>query len=486
MSVPTQRVTIVGGGAAGALAAVHLLREYREDCPLEIDLIDRTGSFGAGVAYGTTDPLHLLNVPAVRMGAIHGRPEHFHEWLAERGEPVAEEAFMSRGLYATYIRDLLARAERDATDARLRRHCGEVTAIAERHGAAAAPLELTVDDGERIEADRVILALGPLGSGDPIRVPAELKASGVYVADPWEAGALEEARRARQVLIVGTGLSMVDVALSLSEGDGGPRVRAVSRHGLLPRRHRHTLTNLRRFHIPTETGEVEPIVGAFFAQVCRVSQQGDDWRDVIDSMRPVTPALWKSLHLSEKRRFLTEFQRLWDVHRFRMAPEVADRFEALRAAGRIVTESSSIVSLEPHGDRVRVFLRIPGATELDEVEVDRVINCSGAGTDLRRQAPPLLEGLLAAGAARPDELGLGLDVTEDGALLGADGTPSERLFAVGALRKGVEWEAIGITEIRDHSGAIARKIIRTGETEEVPLPTGLRSVPAGASEREAA
>jgi uncharacterized NAD(P)/FAD-binding protein YdhS len=489
MSAQAQRVAIVGGGASGALAAVHLLREPRERGALEIDLIDRTGSFGAGVAYGTTDPLHLLNVPAVRMGAIAGRPEHFHEWLAERGEPVAEEAFLSRGLYATYIRDLLARAERQADGARLRRHCGEVETIVEHHGAAGpgaggdggevAPLELTLAGGERTWADRVILALGPLGAGDPIRVPAELKASGAYVADPWESGALESARLDREVLVVGTGLSMVDIALTLCEGGGGPRVRAVSRHGLVPRRHRRTLTNLRRFHVPTETGRLEPIVSSVFAQICRVAQQGDDWRDVIDSMRPVTPALWKALEVEERRRFLTEFQRLWDVHRFRMAPEVADRFEALQAAGRIRTESNAIVSLEPHGDRARVFLRIPGAHDLDVVEVDRVINCSGAGCDLGRQAPPVLAGLLAAGAARADELGLGLDVSEGGALLGADGTPSERLFAIGALRKGVEWEAIGVTEIRDHSGEVAKQIVAAGEREQglvAPAPpTELRA-----------
>jgi uncharacterized NAD(P)/FAD-binding protein YdhS len=486
MSAPTQRVAIVGGGAAGALAAVHLLREYREDCPLEIDLIDRTGGFGAGVAYGTTDPLHLLNVPAVRMGAIHGRPEHFHEWLAERGEPVAEEAFLTRGHYATYIRDLLASAEREATDARLRRHRGEVTAIVEHHGAAAAPLELSLADGERIEADRVILAIGPLDGGDPIEVPDELKESGTYVADPWVAGALAEVRRDREVLVIGTGLSMVDVVLSLGDGGGGPRIRAVSRHGLVPRRHRRTLTNLRRFHVPTETGRLEPMIAAVFAQICRVSQQGDDWRDVIDSMRPVTPSLWKALDTEEQRRFLKEFHRLWDVHRFRMAPEVADRFEALQAAGQVRAESNAIVSLEPHGDRVRAFLRSPGATDLDEVEVDRVINCSGAGTDLRRQAPPLLAGLIAAGLARPDVLGLGLDVDEHGALRGADGEPSERLFAIGSLRRGVEWEAIGITEIRDHSGAVARKIVRTGETEEIPLPAALRPVGTAPTKREAA
>jgi uncharacterized NAD(P)/FAD-binding protein YdhS len=475
----TQRIAIVGGGAAGTLAAVHLLREHRERGALEIDLIDRTGSFGGGVAYGTQDPLHLLNVPAVRMGAIHGHPEHFHEWLAERGEPVAEEAFLPRGLYATYIRDLLATAEREASGARLRRHAGEVTAIAEHFGNAAAPLELTLADGERIEADRAILALGPLIAGDPIEVPPELKAAGTWIADPWEAGALEDARRSRSVLIVGTGLSMVDVALSLgASGSDGPRIRAVSRHGLIPRRHRSDLTNLRRFHIPTESGTVEPMVAAIFAQICRVAQQGDDWRDVIDSMRPATPALWKALSLTEKERFLTEYQRLWDVHRFRMAPEVSDRYEALIAGGRLETGAGSIVSVEPHGARARVFLRKPGAHDLESVEVDRVINCAGAGYDLRRQAPPVLAGLLTAGRARPDDLGLGVDVDDHGALLDREGNPSERLFAIGSLRRGVEWEAIGITEIRDHSGVVARKIVRTGETEEIPLPTQLHSVGA--------
>jgi uncharacterized NAD(P)/FAD-binding protein YdhS len=266
------------------------------------------------------------------------------------------------------------------------------------------------------------------------------------------------------------------VALTLGKGGKGPRIRAVSRHGLVPRRHREGLTNLRRFHVPTETGTIEPMLSAFFAQVSRVSRQGDDWRDVIDSMRPATPQLWKALNQEEKQRFLVEYQRFWDVHRFRMAPEVADRYETLVAAGQLESGAASIVSLESHGPGARVFLRTPGAHELDAIEVDRVIDCSGAGYDLRRQAPPVLAGLLAAGRARPDELGLGLDVATDGRVLDAEGVPSDRLFAVGALRKGVEWEAIGITEIRDHAGAIARRIVRTGETEEIPLPTELHPV----------
>jgi uncharacterized NAD(P)/FAD-binding protein YdhS len=478
-----QRVAIVGGGAAGALAAIHLLREPRKRGSLEIELIDRTGTFGTGIAYGTANPLHVLNVPAARMGAIAGHPQHFHEWLTGRGEMVAEGAFVPRRVFGTYVRDLLAGAERDAEGARLRRRDAEVDSITERVGAVGAPLELSLADGKRLEADRVVLALGPLAGGAPIDVPDSLCRSGVYVADPWIEGALHDARSDREVLIVGTGLSMVDIAISLCGLESGPRVRAVSRRGLVPRPHRRGLTNVRHFHIPTDGG-LDAILAAIFGQIARVAQQGDDWRDVVDSIRPVAPQIWKSLGVEERRRFLVELQRLWDVHRYRMAPAIADRFEALRVAGRVRTEAHAIVSIEPHGRRARVALRTPGARDLETVEVERVINCSGAGVDLRRDAPPVLAGLLAAGRARPDDLGLGLDVDADGALLGADGIPSERLYALGALRKGVEWEALGVTEIRDQCGVLARRLVDAGERDEKRESSALRPTVTAAAPTE--
>jgi uncharacterized NAD(P)/FAD-binding protein YdhS len=487
----SQRVAVVGGGAAGTVAAAHLLREPREDAALEVVLIDREGEFGRGVAYGTTDPMHLLNVPAVRMGAVSGHPEHFHEWLCEarregtgdcEDAAVAEEAFLPRGLFGTYLLDLLERAERaSGSDASLERRVGEVVAIADApDGDGEDGVSLRFADGEELEVDRVVLALGPLSGGDPIPIPSELRESGRYVADPWAPGALNAAQGEREVLIVGTGLTTVDVALSLGSRARGPRIRAVSRHGLVPRRHRRDLTNLRRFPLPTESGELAPILGAVFAQICHVSQQGDDWRDVIDSMRPVSPALWKSLKLEEKRRFLHDYQRLWDVHRFRMAPDVADRLEQLEEAGRVSFGAGSIVALESHSGGVHVSLRTLGQHELDIVDVGAIVNCTGAGLDLRRAAPPLLQSLLDAGAARPDELGIGLDVDNEGAILGADGAASERVFVVGALRKGVEWEAIGITEIRDHSAAVARRIVSAAEAlaaARAEAPTLVQTLP---------
>jgi uncharacterized NAD(P)/FAD-binding protein YdhS len=461
------RVIVVGGGAAGTLTAVHLLREARNGA-IEVVLIDREGEFGPGVAYGTPDPLHLLNVPAIRMGGIAGHPEHFFDWLERRGAHAGAEAFVSRGLFGEYLRELLDETERDCgPGAQLSRLAGEVVSVAEPEGLGSR-LRVELADGERIEADRLVLALGHLRGGDPIPVPEELRANGVYVSDPWAAEALDPVRGDDSVLIVGTGLTMVDVSLSLGRDPRGPSLLAVSRHGLVPKRHRHDLTRIQKFPVPVESGELEPVVLAVLEQIGRVAQQGGDWRDVFDSMRSSTPAIWRGLRVEEKQRFLVHLQRFWDVHRFRMAPQVADRFEDLRGRGRVRVDAGSIVSFEPRGHGTRVSLRAAGQDGLRTVEVDRVINCTGAGVDLLRQAPPLIASLIGSGRARPDELGIGLDVDPRGSLRDSAGRPSDRIHVVGGLRKGVEWEAIGVTEIRDHAAVVARRVFAAG-TEEMEM-----------------
>ena len=456
------RVAVIGGGAAGTLSAVHLLRRVEEG-GLEVTLVDANADFGPGLAYGTSDPQHLLNVPACRMGGISGHPEHFHEWARERGSEAGPEEFLPRGLYGTYLRSLLDETEAAcARRARLERRGGEVVSLSVPR-SSTSPLILGLADGGRVEADQVVLALGPLKGGDPIAIPEELRENGVYVPEPWAPGALDPIRADEKVLIIGTGLTTVDVVLSLSSGGRGPRIRAVSRHGLLPRRHRREITEIKRFPVPLEDGRLEPIVAAVFEQIGRVSAQGGDWRDVFDSMRLATPTIWRSLQVEEKRRFLDGLQRLWDVHRFRMAPDVADRFEALQDEGRLRVDARSIVALDPRQRGVRVSLHAVGREELEILDVDRVVNCTGAGASLARQAPPLVRDLLATGSARPDPLGLGLDVAGDGALVDATGRVSERIRVVGQLRKGIEWEAIGVTEIRDHAQAVAAALFATVE-----------------------
>jgi uncharacterized NAD(P)/FAD-binding protein YdhS len=455
------RIAIIGAGAAGTLTAIHLLRDPRLD-GAEVVLIDRGAEFGPGVAYRTRDPKHLLNVPASRMGGVAGDPEHFHAWLERRGHSAGPASFVPRGLFGDYLIDLLAESEAEAAGrVRFRRLGADAIAVASPFGDEG-PLEIRFSDGDPLGAERVVLALGALPAGDPVGLTERMRASDAYVANPWAPGALDAARRDDSVLIVGTGLSTVDVALSLSRGGEGPRIRAISRNGLLPRRHREELTQLRPFPLPAESGELAPVIAAVLDQIGRAGERGGDWRDVFDSMRPAVPTIWRGLRTAEKKKFLAGMQRVWDVHRFRMAPEIAAELEALLASGRVEIGAASLLAIEPAGTGAKVTLRPAGREAIEAIECDRVVNCTGAGGDVVRGATPLLADLFATGAAQPDALGIGLEVAPSGALVNAVGRPSERIDVVGCLRKGVEWEAIGVTELREQAAAVAERAVSVG------------------------
>src|SRR5215472_10853394 len=103
----TNGVIIIGGGASGTLTAVALAA-FPEAGP--ITLVDTEGMFARGVAYGTEEPQHLLNVPAGRMSALPDDADHLVHWLDARGQLSDPEAFLPRRLYGDYLGELLGAA----------------------------------------------------------------------------------------------------------------------------------------------------------------------------------------------------------------------------------------------------------------------------------------------------------------------------------------------------------------------------------------
>lgn len=170
----------------------------------------------------------------------------------------------------------------------------------------------------------------------------------------------------------------------------------------------------------------------------------------------MTPGAWRRLPRQDRIWFLQNLNRAWDVHRFRLAPAVAGQFGRLVADQRVRVTRGRIRSLSRQGSGVEAVIS-DGRTESVE-QFDRVINAAGACTDIRREAPPVLAGLIESGEARPDEIGLGLDVTPKGEAIRADGTASGRISVIGHLRRGVEWESIGVPEIRNQAVSIAVRV----------------------------
>jgi uncharacterized NAD(P)/FAD-binding protein YdhS len=267
------------------------------------------------------------------------------------------------------------------------------------------------------------------------------------------------------VLLLGSGLTMVDIALALeAHGHRGPLV-SLSRRGLLPQPHRSGGHPPIGITLPDELLSGPPRL-QHWLQVIReqcdtLATRGIDWRETLASLRNATPDLWQRLDERQRAQFLRHLQTYWDVHRHRVAPALNERLQQLLQQGRLQVRAGRLTSLQSFADESRGFsgfhavYRPRGGHAPVSLPVAHVINCTGPSTDLKRAREPLMQSLLAGGLATPDPLGLGLAVGDDYALQGADGSASPGLRYIGPFLRARYWECTAVPELRRHAKALA-------------------------------
>jgi uncharacterized NAD(P)/FAD-binding protein YdhS len=451
-------IAIIGAGFSGTTIAVHLLRA----APASVDrllLIERADRNVGGVAYLTPSASHTLNVPAGRMSAFEDDPEHFLRYARVREPALTGGSFVPRRLYGAYLADMLEDARRSSS-LPLIRVSGEVVAIAERPDG----LDLTLADGRSLTALRAVLAIGNYPPADPPVGDAKVFASIRYARDPWGRDALE-LDPAEDVLLLGTGLTMCDVALALRDRDHRGTVHALSRRGLLPQPHRVSAKPPPHLDRPrsmdawpdTALGMLRGLRREVRAQAANAV----DWREVVTSIRHDTPALWQRLDTNERARFLRHLRPYWETHRHRSSPETALGVDELIASGRLEVVAGQLTGMTETSDAIAVTFLRRGAATPEMIRVGKVINCTGPDTDLARVRDPLIAALRRDGLIRPDGLGLGLDSDDDGRVVAADGRPSDRLLLVGPLRKGRLWENTAVPELRAETRRAAKLVAST-------------------------
>jgi uncharacterized NAD(P)/FAD-binding protein YdhS len=451
-------VAIIGAGLSGTLVAVQLLRTAAG--PLSITLVEPADHLGRGVAYASALPVHLLNVRADNMGAFADDPAHFLRWLREgpaRQTDAAPEAFVPRAMYAAYLRATLSEAVAQAAPGVGLRW---VHAAATGVTPQGPRLRIHLDSHPDICADQAVLALGnpaPCDRSAPPQQPPRRVRSGYT----WSTCVTQDIGPDDPVLLLGTGLTTVDAVLALhAQGHFAP-IYAVSRHGLLPQPHRP------RAGYPNFLADEPPITSLrallrrVRAEVRAAERRGVGWRDVLDSLRPLTQQLWRALPLEERRRFLRHLRPYWDVHRHRIAPSVAETFETLVRSGQLSVRAGFIERCAEEAGGVDVAVRLRGSQTREHLRVAYVINCTGPACDYGTLADPLIVSLRGQGLLRPDALRQGIDATADGQLLGADGQPSPWLSTLGPPHKGVLWECTAVPDIRVQAAALTRRLLAT-------------------------
>lgn len=429
-------VAIIGGGFSGTILAAQLARRG-----IPSVLIDGSGRLGKGVAYSTTEPAHLLNVRAEGMSAWAGEPDHFAERFADEGGD--RRGFAQRRLFGRYVGEILEEAVSSG--------CVRTIAVAATKAAReAGGWTVEFEDGSVIQSEALVLAIGNQ-EPEPLRAFAD--AGDRFVANPWGSAARaaisDLVASANDALIVGTGLTMVDLVLSLDAAGHQGRIVALSRRGLIPRSHAD--------FEPAPVAEGDLPLGNLTALWRWLRRRGATvgWRAAVDSLRPHSQALWQSLDAGQQRRFLRHARPWWDVHRHRIAPEVGQTLLRLIGEGRLEILAGRITSAHRTDDGIEVEYRRRGANEARRSNFAYAFNCTGPLHTITHTRDPLLRSLLDAGQIEPDQLGIGLDVDRH-----SRATAGGRMWALGPLTKGRHWEIIAVPDIREQAAAVAEDIAR--------------------------
>lgn len=434
----TRKVAIIGGGFSGAMLAARLA-----EAGVASTLIDRTRDFGPGVAYSTLFDRHLLNVRSNRMSAVEGRPDDFVGWLkAHHPRHANAEGFAPRRLYGLYLRDRLATVEA-ARPGLIDRVAGEAAGI---EGST-----VRLSDGRRIEAGAVILT-----TGNPApKTAGPSGGAGRIVDDPWAAAALDRIEPDDDVVIIGTGLTMVDMVLWLQARGWRGKATALSRRGLKPRAHGagHDTP------IPPTAALTGGALSARLAEGRRLAETGG-WRGVMEGLRPLTADLWVAADAATRARFLRHLRPWWDVHRHRLPPAIALTIEALETSGRLEIVAGRIGRIEQTGDGVTVRWIPRNGARRPPLRGGWLIDCSGPGHD--PAADPLIGPLVASGRARLEALGLGLELDGEGRVLGADSAADPDLFVLGPPARAAFWETTAVPDIRKRIETMVGRLAADG------------------------
>ena len=460
-----QDIAIIGAGFTGSLLALHLLQRCQPGD--RIHLIERNAQFGRGLAYSTGNPNHLLNVRAGNMSAYADQPDHFVQWL--RRLPKATQAllneyptvttFVPRGLYGSYIQQQLGEEIwRRGHGPNLYLVTDEAVHVhREPRGSKTKPLSIELAVGKRLAVDRCVLATGNL-------LPS--KNRGAIVGNPWDEQALANLDQDSDVVVLGTGLTMVDTVISLLDRGHKGRIVAVSRRGLLPRLHLSAgVDDLPRpWQLATSpTGHNVLQLLRHIRSACReAAAQGQDWRVVIDGLRSHTQRLWQEMPIAERARFLRHLRPWWDVHRHRGATRVMARILEAIQRRQLMVVAGRVESMTPASNHISVAIRPRGKDGRVTLNAQRVLDCTALTPDISKLELPVLRDLVVSGAARADALGLGLDVTSTGALIDAQGKAAQDLFAIGPITRGTFWEITAVPDIRVACEALADHLLPTG------------------------
>jgi len=449
-----QHIVIVGAGASGTLTAINLLRKLRK--PSKIILVEKhNAAIARGAAYSSKLCYEPLNVPAGKMSAFNHLPNDFYQWvLSNRDNKIDRETYVSRRWYGDYLNEQLHKyiAFAKHTEVEILFDC----VVSVLPNTFSEGYVLLMESGSSVFANYVVLATGNEPPVDIFNTAEVIEMGNRYFANPWQQNPAEKIGANDDVLIAGTGLTMVDHVVSLYNQNHKGKIYAFSRNGYLPLPHSDSLNYA--FEQPFAKKSLPEVFSELRNSIRKAINKQLNWQSVMDAFRPRTALVWRNMTVNEKRYFIHRLKKYWEIHRHRIPVHSYNILEQLKTEGRLQVVNGKYPHISHNGGRlVFSYKQAPSLTH-HSVHIDYVINCTGPLGNYLLGSNTLIKQLINSGLMRQDALKLGIDTGIRGEVIMCNGIVLKNAYCVGPLRKASEWESTGVREIRTQADDVAALI----------------------------
>lgn len=457
-AISARRIAIVGGGVSGAGVAYHLANAEAQIAP-EITVFEPRSELGRGLAYDTQDPAHRINVPAARMSLLPDRPDDFIQWIDET-DGIADDdhargpdgnLFPQRRLFGAYV---AARLHPLVASGAIVHRRSRVTSVVRQDDG----WEITDSDGGKTIADFLVIATSHPAPAAPRSLQAALDGFPRFIADPTVAGCVSVVRPDDRVLVVGNGLTAADIVATLTRnGHRGP-VTSVSRRGLRSRGHAATAQEPYGDFTSTPAASASSLLKSVRRTITEAAATGLSWHAVIDQVRAHGGEIWRGLPVAERRRIVRHLRPFWDVHRFRVAPQVEEVLDHAIGEGRLEILSASVGKAAVNGGAVDVVLRGRNGQSRSK-SFDAVVVTTGPAHGGILESQPWLHDLARNGHLRLDPTGLGIACNELSEAIGMGDAADPSLMISGPLARGTFGELMGLPQVTEHAAFVAQQLV---------------------------
>jgi len=453
------KIAIIGGGFCGIMTAVNLFAKSSN--PLSITLFNARYPEGRGIAYKSYSDKHVLNVACQNMSAFADDADHFLNWCKVHpeyrayGEELGSK-FLPRNLYGKYLDDVLKEAlQKKRADISFVTIQEEVVDIEKKDSI----YEIISQTGKKITADKIVLATGNHLPAHPSLSDQSYTASPRYFANPWQEAAVSNTEPNETILIIGTGLTMVDVVLGLTVKNFRGKIIALSPSGfniLAHKKHHPQRDILDELEPPFDLNKLFRL---FYKHVRNARLRGESGETVVDAVRSQTQVIWQQLSTADKKRFMTHLRHLWGVARHRLPGEIHKQIQEMIAENKLEVIAGRIAGITSSKDSLTISVKLKGTDKQEILQVQRVINCTGPQPDISKFDSKLYSNLLTKKMIRPDDMKLGIDASAEGRIIDGTGKESKDLFTLGSLLKGKLWESTAVPELRKQAAQVAELLL---------------------------